>query len=146
MADLKALATAQCDAWNAHDLEGYLSYFSDDAVYTCPGRVIRGKDAIRSYMLTLTEAFPDENLTYKPFVAEGDTVVMRFEARATHSGVFRVSPRRQLAPSGRSYLLDVVSIATFDGDKIVKLEDFFDLYDFAFKQMQFPLPTSAAAR
>lgn len=139
MTDLKSLALAQCDAWNAHDLEGYLSYFTEDATYVCPGRVIEGKDNIRAYMATLTEAF-DEQLEYKPFIGEGQTVVMRFIARATHTGPFRISSRRTIEPSGRKSELDVVSIATFEGDKIALLEDFFDLYDFAFKQMQFPLP------
>lgn len=145
MADLKAIARAQCDAWNNHDLEGYLSYFSEDAVYTCPGQRIEGRDAIRTYMLTITEAFPDEQLEYKEFTAEADTVVMRFIARAHHTGPFRVNPHVTREPSGRSYELDVVSIATFEGDQIVKLEDFFDLYDFAFRQMQFPFPTRRAS-
>ena len=51
-------ATQWAQHWNSHDLEGLLSHFSDDVVWTSPvaaqivdgsGGVLRGKAALRAY-------------------------------------------------------------------------------------------------
>ena len=45
-------------AWNRHDLEGYLSFFTADACYIGPRRRVDGILAIREYMAMLIGAFP----------------------------------------------------------------------------------------
>ena len=42
--DPRAFATRWCAQWNAHDLEGLLTHFTDDVVFTSPvpSRVLGG--------------------------------------------------------------------------------------------------------
>jgi ketosteroid isomerase-like protein len=64
----RAFADHWLRAWNAHDLDGVLSHFSDDAEFTSPiaaqllpetGGVLRGKQAIRDYWALGLERIPD---------------------------------------------------------------------------------------
>ena len=78
------------------------SKFSD---FTAPGfyidrsavpEAIAGKDALNKQMDMLYGAFPDLDLQIVQIVAEGDLVVVRFEAPGTHTGEFA-----GIAPTGK---------------------------------------------
>jgi ketosteroid isomerase-like protein len=70
---MRELAEEWYAAWNAHDLEGILSHYSDEVVFTSPfvaklgtdpdGR-LRGKAALREYFALALERFPD--LRFEP--------------------------------------------------------------------------------
>ena len=64
----KALAQSWVAAWNAHDLQGILSLYSDDFEMTSPYIVqitgepsgtLRGKPAVGAYWQKALEKFPD---------------------------------------------------------------------------------------
>lgn len=63
-----SFAQSWVEAWNAHDLEGVLSHFTDDATFTSPvaaqllpetSGVLVGKDAIRAYWTHGLTRIPD---------------------------------------------------------------------------------------
>ncbi len=69
--------------------------------FTAPGfsidrsavpEAIAGKDALHTQMDMLYAAFPDLALSIVEIVAEGDLVVVRFEAPGTHQGTFAGIP------------------------------------------------------
>ena len=66
--DPTAFAAAWVGAWNAHDVEAVLAHFHDDVLFTSPvaarllpetGGVVRGKDALRDYWVTVLDRLPD---------------------------------------------------------------------------------------
>jgi len=81
--------------------------FSQFSKYTAPGfyidrsavpEAIKGEQGLHTQMDMLYTAFPDLNLQVKDIVAEGDKVVVRFEAPGTHKGVFAgVEPTQRTA-------------------------------------------------
>jgi steroid delta-isomerase-like uncharacterized protein len=71
--------------------------FSKFSQFTAPGfyidrsavpEAIRGEQGLHTQMDMLYSAFPDLKLSIVDMVAEGDKVVVRFEAPGTHQGVF----------------------------------------------------------
>jgi ketosteroid isomerase-like protein len=83
----RTFANSWLEAWNAHDLEGILSHFSDDAVFTSPiaaqvmpetAGVLNGKDAIRVYWAAGLERIPDLRFTIEAVYTGVDTVVINY--------------------------------------------------------------------
>ncbi|MGO9743915.1 MAG: ester cyclase [Roseiarcus sp.] len=75
--------------------------FSKFSHFTAPGfyiersaipEAIRGEAGLHTQMDMLYGAFPDLALSMVEVVAEGDKVVVRFEAPGTHTGVFAGIP------------------------------------------------------
>ena len=56
----------------------------------------QGREAYRQFVVEMRSAFPDLQMTVEDQIAEGDKVVTRFRARATHTGSFQGIP-----PTGR---------------------------------------------
>lgn len=74
-------------AWNAHDLDGVLAHFADQATFSSPvaaqllpdtGGVLRGKDAIRAYWQVGLERIPDLHFTLEAVYAGIDMLVINY--------------------------------------------------------------------
>jgi steroid delta-isomerase-like uncharacterized protein len=74
-----------------------------------PGQEIRGAEGLKQFYIMLRAAFPDIHFTIEDQIAEGDRVVTRWIAQATHTGEFQ-----GLAPTGK-----LVKLAGIDVDRIV---------------------------
>ena len=75
--------------------------FSKFTQFTAPGfyidrsavpEAIKGENALHNQMDMLYAAFPDLDLKIVDIVAEGDKVVVRFQAPGTHTGTFAGIP------------------------------------------------------
>lgn len=142
MNDPIEIVKAQVRAWNSHDLESYLEYYSDDAVYEGPRRRAEGKAAIRAFMVMVMEAFPDEVSTVRDTAVSGDTVYLRYSDTATHSGPIRWSSSRVLEPTGRTFTYEAVTEVKVVNGKIVFARDYFDLYEMLFVDLGLPFPST----
>lgn len=140
MTNLVEIAKKSWNVWNGSDFEEYMSFFADDALYNGPGRSVKGKEAIRAQMLLFREAFPNEVLTVRTAAQTGNTVFTRFHATAVNSGTMRWSEKRVVQPTGKRFNLEGVTLFEFRDDKIVLMEDFFDLYNLLFKQLGWDFP------
>nr|MBA2601697.1 nuclear transport factor 2 family protein [Actinomycetota bacterium] len=75
------------DAWNARDLEGVLTHYADDVVFTSPtatrflpesGGTVRGKGALRSYWTLALQANRDLHFELIGVYAGIDTLVLHY--------------------------------------------------------------------
>lgn len=57
---------------------------------------VTGPEGVKRLMAALRAAFPDIETTFDDVISDGDRVVVRFTARATHKGLFQ-----SIAPTGR---------------------------------------------
>jgi steroid delta-isomerase-like uncharacterized protein len=63
--DIRATLAALCDAFNAHDLDGIMSFFADDCVLEMPrgnrpwGARFEGRENVRAALATRFEGLPD---------------------------------------------------------------------------------------
>ncbi|KAA9153669.1 nuclear transport factor 2 family protein [Microbacterium lushaniae] len=84
-------ASRWVEAWNAHDLDGVLSHFAEDAIFTSPVArqllphtegVLRGKEAIRAYWQLGLERIPDLHFDLEGIYLGVQTVVINYRNHA----------------------------------------------------------------
>ena len=87
--DPRAFVTRWCAQWNAHDLEGLLTHFADEVVFTSPvasrvlggDGVVRGKAALRAYWQLGLENIPDLRFEVTDVYAGVDTLVINYRTQ-----------------------------------------------------------------
>jgi len=88
--DLHRFASRWCAQWNDHDLEGLLTHFTDDVVFTSPvasrilggDGIVRGKAALRAYWQRGLEMIPDLRFEVIDVYGGVDTLVINYRDQA----------------------------------------------------------------
>lgn len=110
------------EAFGAGDLEGVLSFISDDAAWEVNGPVAAapeyygrfdGKDAIRAWFNNMAQMFPDQNNDLEEVLAVGDDVVLVGREHGTLN-------------TGKPYDENFVLIFGVEDGKIVSMRGFED--------------------
>jgi steroid delta-isomerase-like uncharacterized protein len=111
------------EAWNAHEVERILSYFTDDIVFEDLGgaRVMRGKAEMTTWISETLSAFPDFKTDLKSLFVSGKWAGSEWVTSGTLKGKLR-----HLKPTGRSYSVRGASIMELRGGKIKRNTDYYD--------------------
>lgn len=72
---------------NEHELSAVDATYAEDYVHRGPDGHELGRDEARTIARQLIAAVPDRHAAVLEQIAEGDTVVTRWESRGTHTGV-----------------------------------------------------------
>jgi steroid delta-isomerase-like uncharacterized protein len=80
-----------------------------------------GLEGAKEVVTMMRTAFHDFRITVEDMVAEGDKVVARVTARATHKGEFM-----GIAPTGKQAAIEVIDIVRIAGGKMVERWGIFD--------------------
>lgn len=131
MTDLRKLAEDGWNAYFAHDIDGCMAGYADDAELQLPGAPpLQGKDAIRGAWEMYVTAFPDEHPTFIRHLVDGDSVVTEFASDATHTGPLMMPTGEVLQPTGRSVHFRGAVVQDVVGDKLSKQVFYFDNAEF----------------
>jgi steroid delta-isomerase-like uncharacterized protein len=90
------------------DLDAVMEFYASDYVEHSASGVRRGaagREDLRRVLAAMLHAFPDTRHTIHDLVAEGDTVVARLSATATHTGALFGHP-----PTGKEVSLSGITI------------------------------------
>ena len=92
--DLATYADSITQAWNSHDIERVLSFYSDDYVASDVGRAAlqRGHPGLRDMLEACWRAFPDLKFQVIERVIERTRVAIVWVAEGTHHGSFMNIP------------------------------------------------------
>ena len=122
------------DLWNEfnarlvkHDLEGLLSLFAIDAVYSAPNFRNEGRGAIGAFFEAVFKAFSNTQVDTSLVVEEGDTVVAEWTHRDTQTGVFVMPDGTETPATGRSLEIPAVTVAYVRDGKFLTMREYFDL-------------------
>ncbi len=114
MADLIAIAEAMIAAYNAQDVDTYVSYMTDDACEAnYRGAVVReGREGTRSGLAAAFAKWPQNHAEIREKQAVGNYVL------------FREYVTRGPASDGSELVepFEVVAVYTFEGDKCARVE------------------------
>jgi steroid delta-isomerase-like uncharacterized protein len=112
------------DAWSAHDPEALASLFTDDCVYedVTFGVESAGHDGVREWATGFLAAFPD--LEVEPLSAFGcdQRGVLEWRMHGTHHGQLG-----DMDPTGRRFEVRGVTVFAFEGDRIARCSDYWDI-------------------
>ncbi len=122
--ELLAIADAAGEAINAHNLDAFTSFFTEDGVFDLVpfGMVFTGAEQIKAVMAGEFEAFPDWHITKPDMLAGPGIVVSEYTIGGTHQGMWNGIP-----PTGNAVQLPAMEIIDFEGDKIKRLTIYTDV-------------------
>jgi steroid delta-isomerase-like uncharacterized protein len=109
--------------WNAGDLSLIDELYAPDVVQHDPGTPmpVTSSEALKMYVGGLLAGFPDIHFAIDDLVAEGDKVLWRFTAQATHTGTLMNIP-----PTGKRATVTGMALFRLAEDKIAEVWVNFD--------------------
>ena len=111
----KAMVRRVYEEFNKRNLDVYYELHAADYVFHQPDGQELGLEAFKQSAATLLSAAPDYHQTIEDFIAEGDKVVVRFTATATHSSEFM-----GIAATGKQVTITGILIRRIAGGKVVE--------------------------
>jgi steroid delta-isomerase-like uncharacterized protein len=125
-------------AWNAHDVEKILTFFTDDAVYedVATGKVSKGKKEIKDFLSSTVTSFPDVKIEVKSGFDNGE----QGAAEWVMSGTFTHSNIPGVPATGKKFSVRGASINAFKGGKISGVTDYWNLASFLQQVGLMPAP------
>lgn len=127
MADNLSIARRLYDGWNERAFEELADYGAEDAelVVVGTGDVFKGREGSLQYNQNWADAFPDGRITVDNMVASGDTVVVEFTGKGTHTGTLRTS-MGDIPATGKSLTLKLCDVLEFRDGKVARQRSYFD--------------------
>ena len=112
------------DAWNSHDLELVLPFYSEDYEGMDIGEphTQHGREAVKAMLLRYWQAFPDLRFWVTGMVAEEDRIAISWCAKGTQQGSIMNIP-----PTGRRIEIRGISIIEVKDGLVVRGEYIWDL-------------------
>lgn len=122
--NLAAYAETINAAWNSHDIEKVLSFYSHDYIAddVSQASLLRGHQGLREMLGTYWQAFPDLQFAVTDMVIEGSRVATVWVAAGTHQGTIMNIP-----PTGHRVEVRGVSIIDVEDGLIVRGQYIWDL-------------------
>ncbi len=105
------------EVWNNRNLSVIEEIFAPNFTQHDPNAPDfgRGPESVRKLVNHYLIAFPDTRFTIDDMIAEGDKVVMRWTARATHRGEFRGIP-----PTGKQLTISGTTTQRIENGRMVE--------------------------
>lgn len=127
MTDNLTLVRDAYEAWNERDFDRQAAAMAPDVTITMmgTGEVRQGIEAGRQYGVSWAEAFPDGQITLDTVAGDGDTVVVEFTGRGTHTGTL-VTPMGSVPATGHSVTLHFCDVLTMRDGKIARQNTYLD--------------------
>ena len=115
-------------SWNSHDIEGLLSFFTDDCLYEDVSlkRIVRGKAELRALLESVFADIAGFKMEIKSVFSSGSWGASEW----TMSGRFVHSSDPVLTATGKSFLVRGATIFELSDSKISRNTDYLDLTAF----------------
>ena len=127
MADNVSIARRFYEIFNERAFDDIANYVTDESelVVVGTGDVYRGYEGARRFNENWATGYPDAKVTVDHIHADGDTVIVEFTGRGTHTGTLATS-MGDIPPTGRSTTLHLCDVIEFKDGKIVRQRSYFD--------------------
>lgn len=127
MAANAEIARTIYEAWNRRDMDAASALMAPDGQLEVVGTgdVYTGPDGVRQYNEAWAAGFPDGRVTIDHVLEAGDTVVVEFTGRGTHTGTM-VTSMGEIPATGKSIVLKLCDLIEFRDGKCVHQRTYFD--------------------
>lgn len=117
-------AQAINEAWNSHDIEKVLSFYSAEYIGDDVGQasLLRGREGLRTMLEHYWSAFPDLKFKVVDTLVEGDRLVIVWVGEGTHQGTIMNIP-----PTGHWVEASGISILEVQDGLVVRGQYIWDL-------------------
>jgi steroid delta-isomerase-like uncharacterized protein len=114
--------------FNAHDLDGFLAMYADDAELQAPDlpEPLRGKTAVREYWRAQLEAFPDAHVELIKVVADESSFADDGIVTGTNTGAMAQPGGEPLPPTGKMLRVAFAEVAELADGKVSRHRLYWD--------------------
>jgi predicted ester cyclase len=109
------------EVWSSKNLAVVDELVAPNFVFHNSVQTLYGPEGYKQFATTYHNAFPKAHFTVEDVIAEGDTVALRWSARATHTGELLGIP-----PTGKQVTVTGTTISLISNDKSVESWGEFD--------------------
>jgi len=122
--DLATYADTINQAWNSHDMESVLRFYSPEYVGSDVGQPTpqRGHQGLREMLQTYWRAFPDLQFVVTDRIIETSRVVIVWVAEGTHRG-----PIMNIPPTGHKVQVSGMSVIDVENGLVVRGQYIWDM-------------------
>lgn len=122
--DLTIFADVVNEAWNSHDVENVLRFYSPEYIGDDVGQpaLLRGHAGVRAMLDAYWNAFPDLHFVCKDCIMQDSRLVAVWLAEGTHQGTIMKIP-----PTGHKVEVRGMSILDVKDGLIVRAQSIWDL-------------------
>ena len=139
MSDVASIAREYSDAWNRRDWAKWRELFHPEYTYTGgDGQVQKGPEAGMAIGQMFATAFPDGRIDVQRISVAGDTAIVEFIGRGTHTGDLM-----GIAPTGRQVTIPVCDILEIRDGKIIAEREYMDMLTMMQQLGIAPVPATA---
>jgi steroid delta-isomerase-like uncharacterized protein len=127
MAGNADLARRLHEAWNERNFDEIAEATASDATITIigSGTKYEGREGTRAFNTMWADGFPDGQLTVDSVIDAGDTVVVEFTGRGTHTGTLATG-MGDIPATGKSMTLQLCDVMEFKDGKVQSQRTYFD--------------------
>ena len=123
MSDAASIAREYNDVWNRRDWARWRELVHPEYTYTGgDGQVRKGPEAGLAISQMFATAFPDGKIEIQKITATGDTAIVEFIGRGTHTGDLM-----GIAPTGRQVSIPVCEVYELRDGKIYAERQYMDM-------------------
>ena len=145
MSETKKLTERLIDVWNRKDKTEWLAATADDArVGASGGFSATGKAGAEQFYSTWNDAFPDNQVSARRIVTEGDVAIFEGTFTGTHTGTLQ-APTGPIPATGKKVSTEFVNSITYSGGKIAASHVYFDELELLMQLGLVPTPVGASA-
>ena len=132
------------DALQNRDPDGMAAAYAEDAVveFVPLELVLRGREELRQFFVELFAAVPDLETTYEIVATSGDTAVVEWRNRGTHTG----GAFQGIEATGKTVETRGVDVMHVEGDLIARNTAYYDGMAFARQIGMMPAQDSGAEK
>ncbi len=127
MADNTTLVRELFEAWNNRDYEAVAQRVAPDCtmIDMGNGRTLQGPDGFVEFSKALFAALPDVQFSLDHLMTQGDTVVVEYTGRGTHTGDLAL-PAGTIPATGRSLTVHTCEVDEVENGKIKQARVYVD--------------------
>ncbi|HEX8770486.1 MAG TPA: ester cyclase [Acidimicrobiales bacterium] len=127
MSDTRSILQRGIELWNAHDRDGWVGLFDEEADLEAPGGIqARGRSGAELFYDTWNEAFPDNSITDAVVFGAGEQGAEEARFTGTHTGVLH-TPNGDIPPTGRNVASRFAAVCRVQDDKVTSFHMYFDV-------------------
>ena len=143
MAQNASIATSTYEALNDRDFDRFAEVLAKGEVIAMgSGDRWHGSDGARQFAEMWYEGFPDGKIEFRSIIESGDTVVIEFTGRGTHTGTLR-SPLGDIEATGRPMELQLCDVWSFASDGTpTQVRTYFDTASMMAQLGPVPMPAA----
>lgn len=146
MSEAKQITERLIEVWNKHDKNAWLAATADDARLTGVGGFsASGKAGAEQFFAMWNDSFPDNKVTARRIVSEGDVAVLHATFTGTHAGPLQ-APSGTIPATGKKVSNDFIGVITYSGGKVKESYTLFDQMELLTQLGVVPSPAGAATR